>query len=273
MARVQLASGDLPGANEMLNKADKIRLTHTIYPDLETLAQVTRARLYLEQGNTEQAWQMLETSLQSAYSQHTLNREWVLMVQARVLLRTGCPAEALALLAGRLESAKESGRGRNWLTMCLITALALSASGDRQHALRLLEEGLEFALAQNFRRIFVEEGELMRKLLEEFRIQFPRSPLMNYIFEIMAIFPPLPGLEGGNSLKIEGLYEPLSRREIEILRLVCHGLSNREIANQLVLSVGTVKFHIHNIFGKLGVSGRPQAIAKAQRIDYMEAYK
>lgn len=107
----------------------------------------------------------------------------------------------------------------------------------------------------------------MRELLEDFRAQFPQSPRVDYVSELIGLLPPLPVPERGNSLKIEGLYEPLSRREIEILRLVCHGLSNREIADQLVLSVGTVKSHIHNIFGKLGVRDRPQAIAKAQRMD------
>jgi LuxR family maltose regulon positive regulatory protein len=187
MARVQMASGDLPGANEMLNKADKIHRTHTIYPDLETLAQVTRARLYLEEGNMDLAWQVLEACLQSACSQHSLNREWALIVQARVLLRTGCPAEALALLASRLESAKEMGRGRNWLTMCLITAMALNASGDRQHALRTLEEGVEFAHMQDFRRIFVEEGELMPCSKGS---GYSSTPLTDYVSEILAIFPP-----------------------------------------------------------------------------------
>ena len=65
MGRILLASGDIPGANDMLNQADELRRTHTIYPDLETLAQVTRARLWLEEGKAEQAWQMLEACLQS----------------------------------------------------------------------------------------------------------------------------------------------------------------------------------------------------------------
>ncbi len=65
---------------------------------------------------------------------------------------------------------------------------------------------------------------------------------------------------------MDGLHEALSPRESEILRLVCQGLSNQEIARQLVLSVGTVKFHIHNIYGKLGVRDRPQAIAKAVQL-------
>ncbi len=67
-------------------------------------------------------------------------------------------------------------------------------------------------------------------------------------------------------MRVAGLEESLSPREIEILKLVCQGRSNQEIAGQLVLSVGTVKFHIHNIFGKLSVRDRPQAIAKAAQL-------
>jgi len=67
-------------------------------------------------------------------------------------------------------------------------------------------------------------------------------------------------------LKIKGLYESLSRCEVEILGLVCKGHSNQEIAHRLVLSVGTVKFHVHHIYGKLDVRDRPQAIAKASQL-------
>jgi LuxR family maltose regulon positive regulatory protein len=63
------------------------------------------------------------------------------------------------------------------------------------------------------------------------------------------------------------LIEPLSERELEVLRLVADGLSNREIADRLFVSVGTVKTHVHNILGKLGVEGRPRAIARARELD------
>ncbi len=247
----------------MLDKADELRRKYNVYPDLETLVQVTRARVYQEEGKLEQAWQVLETCLQSAFCHHRFHREWALTAQARLLVQTGRPAEALALLKGWPEQAKSNGRSRYWLSMCLIEALALEALGDPQNSLRLLEQGLEFGQAQDFRRIFLEEGERMRSLLEDSRVQFPHSPLASYVSALLAIFPTPPTQRERGPLKIEGLYESLSRREIEILGLVCRGLSNQEIADRLVLSVGTVKFHIHNIFGKLDVRDRPQAIAKA----------
>lgn len=261
--RIQLALGDPPGAHEWLNKIDDLRRRYTLYPDLETLAMVTRARVYLEEGETGQAWQILENCLNSHCCQYVYNREWALIVQARILIWTDRPAEALALLAGWLESAKAGGRGRNWLSICLLLALARHALGDIQEAYHLLGEGLLFAKAQGHRRALIEEGEPMRVILKAYQVQSPRSPLAGYIPEVLSLFPALPVSKSETSIPVADLYESLTPREFEILRLVCQGLSNQEIARQLVLSVGTVKSHIHNTFGKLGVRDRPQAIAKA----------
>lgn len=265
-ARILMAAGDLPAAHEMLNKVEDLHRRYTVYPDLQTLVQVTRARLFLEAGDTRQAWQILETCLNAACGQHAFLLEWVLIVQARILVRTGYPADALTLLAGWLEQAKANGRGGNWLSICLITALVYHALGDRKKAFQLLRDGLIFAQAEGHRLALVEEGEALRDLLEAFRVQFPQSPFAEYVTEILTLFPaPFPS-KTGLSGKVDALYETLSPREVEILRLVCQGLSNQEIARQLVLSVGTVKFHIHHIFGKLGVRDRPQAIAKAVQL-------
>ena len=263
MGRILQAEGDLTGARAMLIKAQDICRRYTVYPDLEDLVQVFRARLCLDAGEPEHAWQVLETCLQTPCCGNELHRDWMLIAESRVLVQTDRPDEALALLAGRLESARENGRGRNWLEICLLTALALKACGEQHRSHEALNEGLVYAQTQGFRRIFVDEGERMRKLLEEFRVLFPQAQLSDIVTETLAIFPGKLVSERNHSIKIEGLFEQLSGRELEILHLVSQGASNSEIAARLVLSVGTVKTHIHNIFGKLGVRDRPQAIAKA----------
>ena len=266
LGRILHAEGDLAGARAMLAKALDLCRTHTVYPDLEDLVQVFHARLCLDAGQPELAWQVLETCQQADCCRNVLRLEWMLIAQARVLVETVRPAEALALLSGRMESARENGRGRNWLEMCLLTALALKASGDPHQAQLVLKEGVAYAQAQGFRRIFVDEGERMRELLEAFRVVFPQGQLSDFVAEILAFFPALQDSETSHSMKPEGLFEPLSGRELEILHLVSQGLSNSEIAARLVLSVGTVKTHIHTIYGKLGVRDRPQAIAKAVQL-------
>ena len=263
MGRILRAEGDLAGAWAMLKKAQDLCRKYNVYPDLEDLVHVFHARLCLDAGQPEQAWQVLDTCLQADCCRNELRQEWMLIAQAHILVQTGLPVDALESLSGRLESAKENGRGHNWLEMCLLTALALKAGGEQHQAQLMLKEGLSYAQAQGFRRIFVDEGECMRELLEEFRVLFPRAQLSDYAAEILAIFPAKPASESSPAVKTVGLFEQLSARELEILHLVSQGASNSEIAAQLVLSVGTVKTHIHNIFGKLGVRDRPQAIAKA----------
>ncbi len=266
LGRIMQAEGDLAGARSMLAKAQDLCRRHTVYPDMEALVQVFQARLCLNAGQAEQAWQVLETCLQTPCCANELHREWMLIAQSRILVQTARPKEALALLAGRLESAKENGRGRNWMEICLLTALALRASGDQNQAHQVLKEGLAVAQSQGFRRIFVDEGDRMRDLLEEFRVLFPQTEQSIFAAEILSIFPCKSVPERNQSIKTVGLYEQLSGRELEILHLVSQGASNSEIAARLVLSVGTVKTHIHNIFGKLGVRDRPQAIAKASML-------
>jgi LuxR family maltose regulon positive regulatory protein len=263
MGRILRAEGDWAGARAMLKKAQDLCRRYNVYPDLEDLVQVFHARLCLDAGEPEQAWQVLETCLQADCCRNELRLEWMLIAQSRVLVQTDRPTEALALLTGRLESAKENGRGRNWLEICLLTALALKASGERHQAHLVLNEGLVYAQTQGFRRTFVDEGERMRELLEEFGVLFPQKQLSDLASEVLAIFPAQSATKTTQSIKYESLYEALSGRELEILRLVSQGASNSEIAARLVLSVGTVKTHIHNIYGKLGVRDRPQAIAKA----------
>jgi LuxR family maltose regulon positive regulatory protein len=104
----------------------------------------------------------------------------------------------------------------------------------------------------------------MRELLAEFQALAPQPQLAETAAEILAIFHGKPAPPQNASSVNETLVEPLSERELEIFRLVNQGLSNSEIAAHLVLSIGTVKTHIHHIFGKLDVRDRPQAIAKAR---------
>jgi LuxR family transcriptional regulator, maltose regulon positive regulatory protein len=265
MARILLAKGDLPGATAMLEQVERISNEHTVYPDLTAAAQVFRARLLLIENEPEKAWQVLEDCFQSSCCQHPFHREWVLVAQSRVLIRMNQPNNALKTLEGMLEPAKAHGRGHNWLAMILLSATALSALGQIQPSMGMLEEALVYGQMEGFIRTFVDEEEPIRLLLERHQQIRRISPLNAYVRTVLSAFPE-PGTLTRRISSSEGaLVEPLSARELEVLHLICSGLSNQEIANCLVLSVGTVKTHIHHIFGKLGVRDRPQAIAKAAR--------
>lgn len=275
MGRILSARGDWPAAAAMMQRAEELCQAHTVYPDLITIVAVFRAWLLLQKGELESAWDALEAVLQAPCCQHDFHREWALIAQARILVRLRRPDEALRLLAGRREAAQANGRGRNWLEMSLISALALDEFGENEAALAMLQEALAYAQPQGFVRIFLDEGEALRELMAQllWPANLPRlqpAALQAYILDLLAAFPypPPKGAVTPQSIFAggESLIEPLSARELEVLGLLCEGLSNQEIAARLVLSVGTVKTHIHNIFGKLGVSNRPQAIALAGRL-------
>lgn len=264
LGRILLAQGELADAHSILKKAQSLCQTHTVYPDLEVIVRIFSAQILLEGGDFNSAWQILETCLALPSGQFELHREWILIAQARVLIRKQRPAEALALLTGRLELARTHGRRRNWLEISLLTALALDGLGEHARSMNVLADALEYARPQGFIRIFLDEGEAMQRLLTQYSKQNSEA----YIAALLDAFPSHEETAQASAPN-QNLVEPLSPREMEVLLLLCDGLSNQEIADRLVLSVGTVKTHIHNIFGKLGVRDRPQAIAGAIRLGFI----
>jgi LuxR family maltose regulon positive regulatory protein len=117
------------------------------------------------------------------------------------------------------------------------------------------------AAPEGYRRAFLDEGQTVLALLPRVRHLAP-----NFVGDLLGGAPPEP-VRDRPAFMPAPLVEPLSERELEVLGLVAEGLSNREIADKLFLSVGTVKTHIHNIYGKLGVTGRPQAIVRGRELN------
>lgn len=266
LGRILLAQGDLPGAEEALHRAKHLSATHTLYPDLLAILRVFEMQLMSAQGQYEAALQTSEICASEPWHEHELLREWIAIARARCLLHLGRVAEAEALISPRRDDARTQGRERNWLEMSLLLALAKAAQGEQSLALTLLAEALPFAQAQGFVRIFLDEGEPMRDLLESFRRQSTKGSTLDKVNELLAGFPHHDAALVPN----QNLIEPLTDREMEVLHLLCDGLSNQEIAARLFLSVGTVKTHIHNIFNKIGVRDRPQAIVQARKLKLLD---
>jgi LuxR family maltose regulon positive regulatory protein len=146
----------------------------------------------------------------------------------------------------------------------MLQALAAPTTTD---ALAFLTEALALTEAEGYIRTFVDEGEPMAVLLRE---AGAKGIAPDYIARLLSAFeskadklPALPvppiGLAGP-------LVEPLSEREVEVLRLMAAGLSNHEIADKLIISTGTVKSHVHSVLGKLDARDRTQAVIKAQEL-------
>jgi LuxR family transcriptional regulator, maltose regulon positive regulatory protein len=193
----------------------------------------------------------------------------------RVFIAQQRPDQALRLLERLLAPAEAAGRMRELVEMLALKALAHQAHYQTNQALAALVQALALAEPEGYVRTFVDEGLPMARLLAELR-QRPSAISKTYLETLLAAFPDLgspianapfarEAIQGPQAT-FQALVEPLSKRELEILALMAAGMTNSEIAQQIFISAETVKVHTRNIYGKLEVNGRKQAVAKARAL-------
>jgi len=203
----------------------------------------------LRQGNLSAAAHLVQT--------HDLP-----ISQARVYLAQGDALTALAVL----EPLRQQMEAKAWqdelLNVMVLQAVALHAHGEKDKAVQLLGEALALAEPGGFIRIFVDEGPPMAALLRE-AAKLGIAP--NYVRQLLAAF----GKAEGRTSVTQLLIEPLSERELEVLRLLRTDLNGPEIAQQLIVSLNTLHTHTNNIFKKLGVNNRREAVRRAEELDLL----
>jgi LuxR family maltose regulon positive regulatory protein len=156
----------------------------------------------------------------------------------------------------------------------LLQALALQAGGDTDQALAALERALTLAAPRGLLQVFVNEGPPMAALLYQ---AATRGIMPDYAGQLLAAFPAVdaspvaPPKVSTSQIRVQPavgsvIIEPLSEREIEVLELVAEGLTNQQVASRLFLSLHTIKAHTRNIYGKLGVHSRTEAVARARAL-------
>ncbi len=258
--RVRQAQGELDDARKALNEAERLALN---YPqDLRATGWVNafRVRFKLVQGDPESIVRWVEQSGLKIDDAVLYLREAEYLALGRMLIAQGDNASAMALLARLQDSAEKTGRIGSLIEIMLLNALALLAAGNVSQALNTLEEALSLAEPEGYMRVFLDEGAPMAKLL---RHAGSKGIAPKYVARILAEFDKMTGYA---PIPQQPLIEPLSERELEVLRLVAAGKSNQEIAAQLVLSAGTVKSHLSHIFGKLSVGSRTQCVMRAREL-------
>jgi LuxR family maltose regulon positive regulatory protein len=187
-----------------------------------------------------------------------------------VFIAQGQSSAALELLARLRQGAKTEQRTGSLIEISILQALAYQAQNGLIDAMNALQHALALAEPEGFVRSFVDEGEPMRRLLVAYQDQLrgqveigdgdEATRLLAYTGKLLAAFSsPAPV----DQLKTVALLEPLSQRELDILRLIAEGYTNQEIAESLVIAVSTVKSHINHLYGKLGIQRRAQAVAAA----------
>ena len=266
LMRVLSSTGDLASAEEMIQKVENIAREYHVPPWITNRMAAWQARIWLAEGKLDAASQWVQERGLAADGEPMLLHEMQYRVLARILIAQGRLDETARLLQRLLEVAEMGGQTSRTIEILMLQALAFQAGDDTTRAMAALERALTLAQPGGFIRVFVDEGPPMARLLNK---AATREIAPEYTRRLLAAFPVAESGQTGSSRtppsKSE-LIESLSERELEVLQLIAAGLTNPEIASRLFLALNTVKAHTRNIYGKLGVNSRTQAVARARAL-------
>jgi LuxR family transcriptional regulator, maltose regulon positive regulatory protein len=272
LAWVRQAMGEPDGALEAMEEACR---TYS-RPDVVALAYPAwseRARLLLTLGRMEDAARWTREQGLTEHDQVSYLREGDHLVLARVLLAQSQPDQALELLERLDALAEAQGRTGSLIQIRALRALGLQAADEHQGALTLLAETLELAAPEGHVRVFADEGPPMAALLRNLigtrrraRAGAGAGAGTEHLHRVIQAFQPATAQSDSIARAALGLIQPLTDRELEVLRLLAAGRRNRDIAAELVVTLETVKKHTSHIFDKLGVTNRTEAVAHARRL-------
>jgi LuxR family maltose regulon positive regulatory protein len=271
LSRIRQAQGNTTAVEGAIEKGIQLIRTCGVFSEARDAVRTAQVKLWLAQEDTL-AVNRWSASLEKGISSGDPIRfecELARITLARVYIAQKKPEEAIRLLACLEESAAANGRTGRLLEILVLKALALHRLGETAQALAVLAKSLALAEQEGYIRIFVDEGKPMDELLQIYSRRVENS-LKTYVDNLLNAFKIPTGKTGDlstSSVQPGLLIEPLTGREAEVLRLLAAGLSNQEIAEKLVLSVGTIKTHTHNLYGKLGVQSRTRAIARAKELN------
>lgn len=276
LARIRQAQGDWVGVHEALQAMRQVAIEFKATEVDDRVVDMVEAWMQTMQGNLDGPRRWAERyGLSGKVDPLSLEqgdditvrrlRKYEYPVAARLWMAEDRPAEALALLKSALPIVEKMNRIGLVIEYEILIALAAQALGQSEKAMQALERALALAEPEGFTRIFVDAGKPMARLLYEAAAGRIKP---EYAGQLLAAFPtaapPTPK-------KVE-MVEPLSERELEVLQLIAEGLSNEEAAQRLVLSLPTIKWHASNIYGKLGVKNRTEAVAKARGLGLLSLY-
>jgi LuxR family maltose regulon positive regulatory protein len=274
LAMIKQARGERDGAYALLQEAESRMMQ---YEEQQSMLAIYCASSYLCLGKLECA-----NALVKGFHLEDLPFDWLgvgHLLQARLWLYQGEPAKTLRYLQPVLARVEEQGLIWSECRIMVLQALAWSMLDERERALALLMRGLSLAESAGFFRSLINEGAPLHDLLLEMlevlasrQNTMPAAPYSQaYLQRLLAILKgdmQLPQASPQYELisSEQALAEPLSERELEILRLITTGLSNQEILQQLLIAKSTLKTHINHIYSKLDVRNREQATARARQL-------
>lgn len=275
LARVHLARGELDAAAEMLQRDERVseRMHNPYWHALHSIT--THVRFWIASGELERANRWAESVQQGKRHPAPLVRELEDMALLRVLLAQHKTDEALMRLVTLLDSATKQERWGHVIELLLLQTLAYLERLEKRMALTALTQAIDLAGPAGYIRSFLDEGGPMAVLLSELRDQQRKQKPTPYLDTLLTAFSPsLSKKDQAEHSAFHAspqlpLLDPLSVRELEVLRLLARGASNQEIAEELVVAVDTVKRHVSNILSKMDASNRTQAVMLARDLDLL----
>ncbi|WP_155354692.1 LuxR C-terminal-related transcriptional regulator [Acrocarpospora macrocephala] len=264
MARIRQAEGDLGGAFDLLNEAER-RYMSDLFPNVRPISAM-RARLYVAQGELGEALGWAREQGLSVEDDLSYLREFEHITLARVLLAQYTTErsihEATQLLERLLQAAEEGERTGSVIEILVLQALAHQTRGGIPAALTSLRRALTLSEPEGYVRVFADEGPPMASLLKAVAKQ---GIAPNYVRRLLAAT----SKTDDSTPRNQGLIEPLSERELDVLRLLGTDLDGPDIARELIVSLNTMRTHTRNIYAKLGVNNRRAAVRRAEELDLL----
>jgi LuxR family maltose regulon positive regulatory protein len=264
LAYLHQALGNIDQARTSLQEA--IQLFDSISSWGSKIAAAHRVKLDLARGDIESAERWAQTNELNIDGDYEHYREIEYLVLARVLIAQERYDEAHSLVERIFRIAQEIEKRQTELETLILLSIVCSAQGETDQALDYLEKALLIGEPQGYTRIFVDEGSPMASLLYK---ALKHEIMPEYVQRLLAAFPDTePEEDASKKAQADqtGLIEPLSEREIEVLQFLAKGLTNQVVATRLFISLHTVKAHTRNIYSKLGVNNRTQAVDKARTL-------
>jgi LuxR family transcriptional regulator, maltose regulon positive regulatory protein len=274
LSRIRQATGDAAGALEAIGEAERVSPSPAV-GGLVNPVPAQRARLQLAQGNVSAAAHWAQQCGLSSEDKPDYPQELEYLVLARVLIAQERPGKALALLDRLLSRAVGQDRMGSVIEIHALRALAQAAGGDEPAAVATLADALTLASPQGNLRVFADEGPPMRALVGRVVAAHRagqssvRGIPFGHLARLIRAFDGEPAAAGSRpetATGAHGLIDPLTRRELEVLAMLAAGTSNQAIAEELFVTLFTVKKHVSHVLGKLGAANRTEAVARAREL-------
>jgi LuxR family transcriptional regulator, maltose regulon positive regulatory protein len=272
LAWIRHAAGDAAGALDAIGEAGRAAPSPAV-TGLVNPVPAQRARLLLAQGNVAAAARWTEQQGLRPEDEPSYPQELEYLVLARVLVAQDRAGKALALLDRLLAQAVARDRIGSVIEIQTLRALAQAAGGDEPAAVTTLAEALTLAGPRGYVRVFADEGPPMRALLGRivaaYRAGQPpaRAIPFSHLARVIQAFDgkrAVPGSAPAAAAGLPGLIDPLTGRELQVLAMLAAGEPNQAIANELFVTLFTVKKHVSHLLGKLGAANRTEAVARAR---------